>query len=473
MTPLFLAMAASFGAGTLVAAGWPTRAGARVGSLIAALAGSVAALLLATIVLLRGGTWTMRLSWLLAPLGGVTFTLDPLGALFLAIIAFTGIPAALFAQDYLRPLDREPRGRAVHALFNLLLASMCCVASAGNGVAFLFGWELMALTSYLLVVSDPEPEDTPAAGLWYAVDDARRIPGAARRVPRAGATRPARVRRHAAATPPCSRPARPPRSSCSDCVAFGSKAGLVPLHVWLPRAHPAAPSHVSSLMSAAMVKLGIYGLIRLSFDLMPPGPAWWGGALLVVGVVTALTGALYSVAETQLKRVLAYSTIENVGLIAVGLGFALLMRGYGYPVLAAMGLVACLLHAVNHAAFKGLLFLGAGSVDSWHARRVARSSWRPRQADAADGRPVLRRRAVARGAAAVQRLSVRMADVSDARGRRQPYRAPARDPAAPRARGRRARGRPGGGVGRAAVRHHVPRVAADRRGGSAPERRVR
>ncbi len=95
---------------------------------------------------------------------------------------------------------------------------------------------------------------------------------------------------------------------------------------------------------------------------MPPGPAWWGGALLVVGVVTALAGALYSVAETQLKRVLAYSTIENVGLIAVGLGFALLMRGYGYPVLAAMGLVACLLHAVNHAAFKGLLFLGAGSV---------------------------------------------------------------------------------------------------------------
>src|SRR5204863_3292906 len=145
-------------------------------------------------------------------------------------------------------------------------------------------------------------------------------------------------------------------------VAFGSKAGLVPLHVWLPRAHPVAPSHVSALMSAAMVNLGVYGVARVVFDLLPAGPPWWGGLLLGVGVVTALTGVLYSVAETHLKRVLAYSTVENLGLVFIGLGFALLMRGYGYGPLAAMGLLVALLHTLNHAVFKSLLFLGAGAV---------------------------------------------------------------------------------------------------------------
>src|SRR5207244_788541 len=145
-------------------------------------------------------------------------------------------------------------------------------------------------------------------------------------------------------------------------AAFGSKAGLVPLHVWLPRAHPAAPSHVSALMSAAMVNLGVYGIGRVVFDLLPPGPPWWGGVLLTAGVITALTGVLYSVAETHLKRVLAYSTVENLGLVFIGLGFALLMRGYGYGPLASMGLVAALLHTLNHAVFKSLLFLAAGSV---------------------------------------------------------------------------------------------------------------
>jgi len=115
-------------------------------------------------------------------------------------------------------------------------------------------------------------------------------------------------------------------------------------------------------MSAAMVNLGVYGIARVVFDVLPPGPPWWGGLLLAAGVVTALTGVLYSVAETHLKRVLAYSTVENLGLVFIGLGFALLMRGYGYGPLASMGLVAALLHTLNHAVFKNLLFLAAGSV---------------------------------------------------------------------------------------------------------------
>jgi formate hydrogenlyase subunit 3/multisubunit Na+/H+ antiporter MnhD subunit len=358
---LFLVMAASFGAGTLLAVAWPWARGARVGSLLAAFFGSVAALALGAVVLFTGAAWSGRFPGLLAPLGGLTFRVDPLGALFLAVIGFTGLAAALYGQGYLSHLDGQPRGRIVHALLNLFLAGMCMVAAAGNVVAFLFGWELMAVTSYLLVVSDPSQEDAPAAGLWYAAMTHAgflALLAAFLILAQGGPLEFDAMRQHGGALAGGASIA----VFVLGLVAFGSKAGMVPLHVWLPRAHPAAPSHVSALMSAAMVKLGIYGLIRLFFDLLPSGPAWWGGTVLAAGVVTALTGVLYSVAETNLKRVLAYSTIENVGVILVGLGFALLMRGYGYPALAAMGLAVCLLHTVNHAVFKSLLFLGAGAV---------------------------------------------------------------------------------------------------------------
>ncbi len=145
-------------------------------------------------------------------------------------------------------------------------------------------------------------------------------------------------------------------------LGFGSKAGLVPVHVWLPRAHPAAPSHVSALMSAVMVKLGIYGLLRVALDLLGGGPAWWGVLLVAVGAATALTGVLYALVDDDLKRLLAYSTVENVGLIVLGTGAGFLFLSLAQPTAAALAFAAALLHVVNHAAFKGVLFLGAGSV---------------------------------------------------------------------------------------------------------------
>ncbi|MCX6552720.1 MAG: proton-conducting transporter membrane subunit, partial [Acidobacteria bacterium] len=145
-------------------------------------------------------------------------------------------------------------------------------------------------------------------------------------------------------------------------AGFGSKAGVVPVHVWLPRAHPAAPSHVSALMSAAMVKLGIYGVLRVCLDLMGGGPLWWGAVLVGVGAATALTGVLYALVDDDLKRLLAYSTVENVGLIFLGLGAGFLFLSLAQPEAAALSFAAALLHVVNHAAFKGVLFLGAGSV---------------------------------------------------------------------------------------------------------------
>src|SRR5207245_8576618 len=145
-------------------------------------------------------------------------------------------------------------------------------------------------------------------------------------------------------------------------VGFGTKAGVVPLHVWLPMAHPVAPSHVSALMSGVVIKMGIYGLMRVTLDLLGGGPAWWGGVVLIVGTMSALLGVLYALMEHDLKRLLAYHSVENIGIILIGVGAGLVFQHYGLMTLAALGFIGGLYHTINHASFKGLLFLGAGSV---------------------------------------------------------------------------------------------------------------
>jgi len=143
---------------------------------------------------------------------------------------------------------------------------------------------------------------------------------------------------------------------------FGAKAGIVPLHVWLPMAHPVAPSHVSALMSGVVIKMGIYGLVRVTIDLLVGGPSWWGGLVLGIGTVSALLGVLYALMEHDLKRLLAFHSVENIGIIFIGLGAGLLFQSYGLTTLATLSVVGGLYHTLNHACFKGLLFLGAGSV---------------------------------------------------------------------------------------------------------------
>jgi formate hydrogenlyase subunit 3/multisubunit Na+/H+ antiporter MnhD subunit len=145
-------------------------------------------------------------------------------------------------------------------------------------------------------------------------------------------------------------------------LGFGSKAGMVPFHVWLPRAHPAAPSHVSALMSAVMVKLGIYGLLRIGLDVLGGGPSWWGTLLIVLGAASALTGVLYALVADDLKKLLAYSTVENIGLVLLGVGAGFLFLSLSQPHAAMLAMAAALLHVINHAAFKGTLFLSAGSI---------------------------------------------------------------------------------------------------------------
>lgn len=293
---------------------------------------------------------------------GVVLELDALGAVFVVAAALVAIPASLYAIGYCAH-DEALGTRMVQAAYPLFVWSLLAVPAAGSASTFLVLWELMALSSLLLVLA--EHRHNPAvrvAGQWYGTMThlglvaillafvllASRGGGddfATLRVGAAGLSSPLRSTIFVLAL-----------------IGFGSKAGAVPLHVWLPRAHPEAPSHVSALMSGAMVKLGIYGILRVGWDLLGGGPVWWGLAVLAVGAVSALFGILHALVTSDIKRLLAYSTTENVGLILVGVGAAGLLAASGNPPLAAVAAGAALLHVVNHAVFKGLLFLGAGSV---------------------------------------------------------------------------------------------------------------
>ncbi len=310
--------------------------------------------MLAGIAALLGTSWSADLPGLL-PLTGVVLVVDPLGGVFLAVGGAVVAVAAVYGIGYsAHGLD----GRTVQAALPAFALSLLLVPAAGGVGTFLVCWELMALASLLLVVAEHRQRPAVAsAGRWYAVMThlgfvailvgllVLAAPGdsfaAIRAAPAPAAAGPVFVL----------------------CLAgFGSKAGIVPLHAWLPRAHPEAPSHVSALMSAAMVNLGVYGIVRVGFDLLGGGAGWWWVLVLALGAVSGVYGILQAVVATDLKRLLGHSTTENMGLVLVGVGAAGLFASTGRPALAALALTAALLHVTGHAAFKTLLFLAAGSV---------------------------------------------------------------------------------------------------------------
>lgn len=302
---------------------------------------------------LLGATWTVRLPWLL-PLGGVELAIDRLGGLFVALIGATSLPASLYGGVWERR-----RGVSVYVAF---VTSMCLVPLAANAVTFLIVWELMSLASYALVLGAARTRESVRAAWVYAVMThaglaclllAMLLLGAA-----TGSLRFEDWRTGAGALVPATRNV----AFALLAIGFAGKAGVIPLHVWLPLAHPAAPSHVSALMSGVMIKLGVYGLVRASLDWLGPGPPWWGVAILLAGAVSAVVGVLYALIEHDLKRLLAFHSIENIGIILIGLGAGMLFMGAGLEAVALLGLVAALYHTVNHAMFKSLLFLGAGAV---------------------------------------------------------------------------------------------------------------
>ncbi len=294
------------------------------------------------------------------PLGGVNVDLDPLGAWFVLAAAVVIVAAAVYAIGY---CDHDLAGRPVQGMFPLFAATLVLVPAAGSVSTFLVLWELMAMTSLVLVAA--EHRERPAvrsATVWYGVMThlgfvvilfAFGLAASA-----AGGESFAAIRSGAHSFSA----GRASVIFVLAVVGFGAKAGVVPLHVWLPRAHPEAPSHVSALMSGAMVTLGIYGVVRVGVDLLGGGPRWWGVLVLALGAVSALFGILHALVARDVKVLLAYSTTENVGLMLVGIGTAMLLTAEHEPALAGVALAAALLYVFNHALFKGLLFLAAGSV---------------------------------------------------------------------------------------------------------------
>ncbi|GAA1809390.1 proton-conducting transporter membrane subunit [Actinomadura chokoriensis] len=319
-----------------------------------------AAAVAAGVAAMRGGEWSVRLPDLL-PLAGVRLALDPLGGLFLAVTGAVAVCAAVYAVGYTRHGGLD--GRVPQVMAPVFLASMLLVPAAASVSTFLLAWELMALASLLLVVAEHRSRDeVRTAGLWYAVMThaglVAILAGLAGFAAAAHGESFERLRAAADGLPEWGRAA----VFLTVFAGFASKAGIAPLHVWLPRAHPEAPSHVSALMSAAMVNLGVYGIVRVGFDLLGGGAAWWWLLVLAAGGGSALYGILQAAVAADLKRLLAYSTCENMGLVLVGVGASGLFAASGARTLAALALTAALLHVVNHAGFKTLLFLAAGSV---------------------------------------------------------------------------------------------------------------
>jgi hydrogenase-4 component B len=318
-----------------------------------------------TLLLGVGGVWAGMLGmfgsvpavvigWML-PLSGVQLSIDPLGGFFMTLTGAVAVVVGLYTIGYAR---RGHLGRVALAVLPLFVAAMLVVPAAGSVTTFLLAWELMAVASLVLVLAEHTRPQVRSAALVYAVMTQLGfiaiLVGLMVLSAAGGANRLADLHRV------------PQGASTAVFVltvaGFGSKAGLVPLHAWLPRAHPEAPSPVSALMSAAMVNLGVYGICRFDLQLLGPGPRWWGLTLMVVGAVSALYGVVQASVATDLKRLLAYSTTENLGLITMALGAATLFAAAGVHPPATIAAAAAMLHLIAHAAFKSLGFMSAGSV---------------------------------------------------------------------------------------------------------------
>ncbi|MBE1495884.1 formate hydrogenlyase subunit 3/multisubunit Na+/H+ antiporter MnhD subunit [Amycolatopsis lexingtonensis] len=306
---------------------------------------------------LSGQTFSLALPAIL-PLSGVSFTLDALGGLFVAVTGGVAVVTGIYGISYTRHgLD----SRGVQAAFPVFVVAMLLVPAAASVGTFLVCWELMALASLLLVLAEHRRRpEVASAGRWYAVMTHLGLLSVLIGLLLAVAN----TADDGFAT---LRAAHLPAGTANvvfvvTLAGFASKAGILPLHAWLPRAHPEAPSHVSALMSAAMVNLGVYGIVRVGFDLLGGGPRWWWLLVLALGAVSAVYGILQAAMGTDLKRLLGYSTTENMGLVLTGIGAAGLFASSGRRDLAGLALAAALLHVAGHAAFKTLLFLGAGSV---------------------------------------------------------------------------------------------------------------
>jgi hydrogenase-4 component B len=296
------------------------------------------------------------------PLPGIVLSwqVDGLSLFFGSVIVFIGMVTTLYAIGHAHH-HGFPGSGALYALFVL---AMLAVVAAGDAFTFLLAWETMSLASFGLVLTDHRRESVREAAWAYLVMTHTATAFIVAAFLILGTTGGSLVFADWTAHASALDPAAASVVFLLGLVGFGTKAGMIPLHVWLPRAHPVAPAHVSALMSGVMIKLGIYGLVRLTFDWLAPGPAWWGALIIGLGATSAVLGVLHALMQHDLKRLLAYHSVENVGIILLGLGVALVARALDVGFAIGIGLAAALFHVANHATFKALLFMGAGAIDS-------------------------------------------------------------------------------------------------------------
>lgn len=297
--------------------------------------------------------------------------LDPLSGFFLTIIGLLAFCVSLYSIGYARGfLGHRPVARLI-VFSALFVAGMILVVLADDALIFLISWELMAAASYFLVLyEDERSENRRAAFLYLVIAHVGAVSLLLSFGVMAGLA--TGFRDFSGYSFDAMRAATFPAGWAAIAFflafsGFAAKAGVIPLHVWLPEAHPVAPSPVSALMSGVMLKTAVYGVVRVTFDLIGVFPWWWGAVVMVFGLLSAVAGVLYALMQNDLKRLLAYSSIENIGLIFISIGLCMIFTSFRLPLIAALALTAGLYHAMNHALFKGLLFMGAGSV--LHATR--------------------------------------------------------------------------------------------------------
>jgi hydrogenase-4 component B len=312
---------------------------------------------------------TACLAWPI-PGGLLSARLDALAAIFLAPIFLLSLLTHLYGSSYWKQSDHPDNGRKLRTFFGSLTAGMSLLVLADDSILFILGWEIMALSAFFLISTESHKPAVREAGWIYfaATHTSTLLIFALFAVMFAATGTYAFVPIPALATPG-------PLTHAIFLIAllgFGLKAGLMPLHIWLPGAHAMAPTHVSALMSGVLIKMGIYGLARVT-SLLPAPPLAWASLVLVLGVISAILGVAFAIGQHDLKRLLAYHSVENIGIIVMGLGLALIGRSLQRPDLVMLGLAGCLLHVWNHALFKGLLFLSAGSVlHAVHTRELDR-----------------------------------------------------------------------------------------------------
>jgi hydrogenase-4 component B len=292
--------------------------------------------------------------------------LDPLAGFFLVVVGLLSLFVSVYSFGYIKGFLGKRSITSLVVFYCLFLAGMYMVVLSDDALIFLISWEVMAATSYFLVIFENERiENRRAAFLYMVVAHVGAIAILLSFGVLAGLA--GGFGRFGGYTFDAMRAAHFPEGWATAAFllaffGFAAKAGVVPLHVWLPEAHPVAPSNVSALMSGVMLKTAIYGIIRVTFDLIHVFPWWWGAIVLIFGLASAVMGVLYALMQHDLKKLLAYHSVENIGIILIGVGLAMIFMAFKLPLLAALALTAGIYHTLNHAMFKGLLFMGAGSV---------------------------------------------------------------------------------------------------------------